>query len=148
MFLGKNSERIQTFWAPPRQGEKMSTFRRELVNAVRHHIYLVAINNSSRWLGVNRRWSPLLLIVVVVVACWKEWKVKWFLPCLRSCLKCRSRETGSAVPTRVSPPPFSTPRLNLARIHGSFFSPPGFFSRTLWQQHRQTPLGQSRVSQD
>ena len=40
-----------------------------------------------------------------------------FFPCLRSCLKLSSRETGSAIPSRLARW-FSTIRLNLVLIHG------------------------------
>ena len=61
-------------------------------------------------------------------------------PCLRACLRIWSRETGSAVPSRVSLL-VSILRLNLVLTYGI---PPEFRGGVhLWNRH--TPSGQSQV---
>ena len=63
-------------------------------------------------------------------------------PCPRSCLRIWSRETGSAVPSRVSLL-ISIPRLNLVLTYGI---PPEFRGGVrLFMYNRHTPSGQSRV---
>ena len=64
------------------------------------------------------------------------------LPCPRSCLRIWSRETGSAVPSRVSLL-ISILRLNLVLTYGI---PPEFRAGVrLFMYNRHTPSGQSRV---
>ena len=63
-------------------------------------------------------------------------------PCLRSCLRIWSRETGSAVPSRVSLL-ISILRLNLVLTDGI---PPEFRGGVhLFIYNRHSPSGQSRV---
>ena len=69
-------------------------------------------------------------------------KNKYFIPCPRSCLEIWSRETGSAVPSRVSLL-ISILRLNLVLTYGI---PPEFRGGVhLFIYNRHTPLDQSRV---
>ena len=67
---------------------------------------------------------------------------KLTFPCPRSRLRIWSRDTGSAVPSRVSLP-ISIFRLNLVLTHGI---PPEFRGSVhLFILNRHTPSGQSRV---
>ena len=67
---------------------------------------------------------------------------KMNIPCPRSCLGIWSRETGSAVPSRVNLL-IPTPRLNLVLTYGI---PPEFRGGVhLFILNRHTPSGQSRV---
>ena len=89
------------------------------------HIARVWINRVR--LPVLRTWSP------------EQEKI---FPCLRSCLRIWSRETGSAVPSRVSLLT-SMLRLNLVITYGI---PPEFRGGVhLFLCNRHTPSGQSRV---
>ena len=69
--------------------------------------------SSTKW--INRVWSSILLVVN------STGKINFLRP--RSHLRIWSRETGSAVPSRVSPRSLSTLRLNLVLTHGI---PPAF----------------------
>ena len=71
---------------------------------------------------------------------WSAEQGKLIFPCPRACLRIWSRETGSAVPSRVSLL-ISILRLNLVLTYGI---PPEFRGCAhLWNRH--TPSGQSRV---
>ena len=84
------------------------------------------------WVWINRVRLPILLVV--------SWTGKIIFPCPRACLRIWSRETGSAVPTRVSLL-ISILRLNLVLTYGI---PPEFRGGVhLWNRH--TPSGRSRV---
>ena len=90
----------------------------------------MVITYSRVW--INRVRLPILLGV--------SWTGKMIFPCPRACLRIWSRETGSAVPSRVSLL-ISVPRLNLVLTSGI---PPEFRGGVhLWNRH--APSGQSRV---
>ena len=90
----------------------------------------MVITYSRVW--INRVRLPILLVV--------SWTGKIIFPCPRVCLRIWSRETGSAVPSRVSLL-ISILRLNLVLTFGI---PPEFRGGVhLWNRH--TPPGQSRV---
>ena len=90
----------------------------------------IVITYSRVW--INRVRLPILLVV--------SWTGKIVFPCPRACLRIWSRETGSAVPSRVSLF-ISILRLNLVLTYGI---PPEFRGGVhLWNRH--TPSGQSRV---
>ena len=73
---------------------------------------------------------------------WSAEQGKLFFPCLRSLLKIWSRETGLAVPSRVTLL-ISILRLNLVLTHGI---PPDFRGGVhIFINDRHTPSGQSRV---
>ena len=83
---------------------------------------------------INRVRLPVLHVV--------SWTGKWIFPCARSRLRDWSRETGSAVPSRVSMF-LSILRLNLVLTYGI---PPEFRGGVyLFILNRHTPSGQSRV---
>ena len=76
------------------------------------------------------------------VCTWSAEQEKWIFPCPRSCLRIWSRETDSAVPSRVSLL-ISILRLNLVLTYGI---PPEFRGGFhLFIYNRHTPSGQSRV---
>ena len=86
--------------------------------------FLVITYRYSR-VWINRVRLPILLVV--------SWTGKIIFPCPRACLRIWSRETGSAVPSRVSLliPIF---RLNLVLTYGI---PPEFRGGVhLWNRHR------------
>ena len=90
----------------------------------------MVITYSGVW--INRVRLPILLVV--------SWTGKLIFPCPRACLRIWSRETGSAVPSRVSLL-ISILRLDLVLTYGI---PPEFRGGVhLWNRH--TPSGQSRV---
>ena len=90
----------------------------------------MVITYSIVW--INRVRLPILLVV--------SWTGKIVFPCPLACLRIWSRETGSAVPSRVSLL-ISILRLNLVLTYGI---PPEFRCGVhLWNRH--TPSGQSRV---
>ena len=90
----------------------------------------MVITYSRVW--INRVRLPILLVV--------RWTGKIIFPCPRAYLRIWSRETGSAVPSRVSLL-ISVLRLNLMLTHGI---PPEFRGGVhIWNRH--TPSGQSRV---
>ena len=98
-------------------------------NATKGNVCMV-ITYSRVW--INRVRLPILLVV--------SWTGKIILPWPRACLRIWSRETGSAVPSRVSLL-ISILRLNLVLTYGI---PPEFRGGVhLWNRH--TPSGQSRV---
>ena len=73
---------------------------------------------------------------------WSAKQGKLIFPYLCSCLRIWSRETGSAVPSRVSLL-ISTLRLNLVLTYGI---PPEFRGDVhLFIQNHHTPSGQSRI---
>ena len=74
---------------------------------------------------------------------WSAEQGKWIFPCPRACLRIWSRETGSAVPSRVSLL-ISILRLNLVLTYGI---PPEFRGGVhILILNRHTPSGQSRVN--
>ena len=90
----------------------------------------MVITYSGVW--INRVRLPILLVV--------SWTGKLIFPCPRACLRIWSRETGSAVPSRVSLL-ISILRLDLVLTYGI---PPEFRGGVhLWNRH--TPSGQSWV---
>ena len=86
---------------------------------------------------------PLARVASICQSCtWSAEHEKRMFPCPRLCLGIWSRETGSAVPSRVS---LLTPilRLNLVLTYGI---PPDFRGGVhLLIYNRHTPSGQSRV---
>ena len=73
---------------------------------------------------------------------WSAEQGKWTFPCLRACLRIWSRETGSAVPSRVSLF-ISILRLNLVLTYGIPHEFRGGVHLFIYNRH--TPSGQSRV---
>ena len=103
---------------------------------MRSYVCMVT-HTATVW--INRVRFPILLVVVS----WTGKKQgKWFFPCSRSRQRIQSRETGSAVPSRVSLL-ISILRLNLVLTYGI---PPDFRGGVpLFILNRHTPSGQSRV---
>ena len=86
--------------------------------------------------------GPVNLKVVPNECTWSAEQGKEVFSCPRSCLRIWSRETDSAVPSRVSLR-ISVLRLNLVLTYGI---PPGFRGVVhLFDLNRHTPSGQSRV---
>ena len=81
-------------------------------------IYACMVNTYSR-LWINRVGLPILQSCL-----WPAKQGKLIFPCPRSCLRVWSRETGSAIPSRVSLL-ISTLRLSVVLTHGI---PPDFRS--------------------
>ena len=59
------------------------------------HMYVCMVITCSRGVWINQVRLPILL--------GSAEKGKWAFPCPRTCLRIWSRETGSVVPSRVSP---------------------------------------------
>ena len=78
------------------------------------YVCVYDITYSRIWINRVIR-LPILFVV--------SWTGKWILPCPRTCLRVWSRETGSAVPSRVSLL-ISTLRLNLVLTYHGI--PPDF----------------------